>query len=223
MDTTNQISAYVQRITFSNAQSYLPADRLVDMNIRYRRIITAITSKVQDFFWTWGIADTITTQNEYAIDTFTFDDTFTRDIISVDWVSLKYKTDYDFLKLKKWDFSILDNDFANYTDWAWTPFYFVRDKSVFIAPNPLENVTEWLKIYGNYRPLDLTLSDVNTQIKIPLLYTYVIAEWMCADYWMSQWKYDVASVFEAKFEAWLQKMINSISTRDREITGFITE
>ena len=132
MDTTNQISAYVQRRTFSNAQSYLPADRLIDMNVRYRRIITAITGKVQDFFWTWGDTNTVTTQNEYVIDSFTFSDTFTRDIISIDTVSLKYKTDYDFLKLDKGDFNALDFDMSNYSDWGGTPFYFVRDKSVFI-------------------------------------------------------------------------------------------
>jgi len=59
MDTTNQISAYVQRRTFSNAQSYLTTDRLIDMNVRYRRIITAITGKVQDFFWTYATFPTV--------------------------------------------------------------------------------------------------------------------------------------------------------------------
>ncbi len=84
MDTTNQISAYVQRMTFSNSSSYLPADRLIDMNVRYRRCITAITGKVQDFFWTWATFPTVVGQQEYTIDSFTFPDTFARDIISVD-------------------------------------------------------------------------------------------------------------------------------------------
>jgi hypothetical protein len=53
MDTTNAISAYVQRMTFTNAQSYLPADRLIDMNDSYDECIKNITGKVQDFFWTW--------------------------------------------------------------------------------------------------------------------------------------------------------------------------
>ena len=43
------------------------------------------------------------------------------------------------------------------------------------------------------------MSDSATEIKIPLLYTYVLADGICADYWTSQWKYDQANVFEARF------------------------
>ena len=46
---------------------------------------------------------------------------------------------------------------------------------------------------------------------------------MCADYWMSQGKYDEANVFETRFENGLQKIVNNLSIRDREISGFITE
>lgn len=173
MDTTNQISAYVQRMTFSNSSSYLPADRLIDMNVRYRRCITAITGKVQDFFWTWATFPTVVGQQEYTIDSFTFPDTFARDIISVDSVSIKYDASGDYYKLDKGDFNDLTADLSLYTDYSGTPFYFVRDKSIFIAPTVTSITTG--KLSGNYRPLDLTLSDSTTEIKIPLLYTYVIA------------------------------------------------
>ena len=220
MDTTNQITTYVRRRTFSNSVSYPNADALIDLNVRYRRVITAITSKVQDFFWTWGSSDTTTTQNEYTIDTFTFGDTFERDIISIDSVAVKFRASNDYYKLNKGAFSALDFDFSNYTDWAGDPFYFVNDTSIFIAPNPLENVTGGLRIYGNYRPLDLTLSDSTSEIKIPLLYTYILAEGMCADYWMSQGKYEEANVFEARFEQGIEKMVKSLSIRDREIMSY---
>ena len=221
MDTTNQISAYVQRMTFSNTSSYLTTDRLIDMNVRYRRCITAITGKVQDFFWTWATFPTVVGQQEYEIASFVFPDTFSRDIISVDSVSIKYDTDWDYYKLNKGDFNDLGADLSLYTDYAGTPFYFVRDKSIFIAPTVTATSTG--KLSGNYRPLDLTLSDSTTEIKIPLLYTYVIAYGMCADYWTSQGKYDVANVYEAKFAEWLQVMVNNLSIRDREIMGYVTE
>lgn len=220
MDTTNQIATYVRRRTHSNAVSYPNSDILIDLNLRYRRAITAITWKVQDFFWTWWTFNTVTTQNEYEIAQFTFTDTFTRDIISVDSVAIKYRANQDYLKLKKRDFNALDFDLTQYTDWAGEPFYFVRDKSIFIAPNALENVTAWGILYGNYRPLDLTLSDSTTEIKIPLLYTYVLAEGVCADYWTSQGEYDKANVFEARFTEGLQTMVNNLSIRDREIMSY---
>lgn len=221
MDTTNQIYAYVLTQTHSNAQSFTSANFLTYANVRYRRAIIAITGKVQDFFQTWWLANTLTTQNEYTIDKFTFSDETTRDIISVGGISVKFTTDNEFYKLEKRDISSLDMDFSRYTDWAWTPFYFVWDKSVFIAPNPTEAVTGWLKIYGNYRPLDLTLSSSTTEIKIPLLYTYVLADWICADYLTSQGIHNEAQVFEQKFKDGLQEMVNNLSIRDREIMGYL--
>lgn len=220
MDTTNQITTYVRRRTFSNSVSYPNADALIDLNVRYRRVITAITSKVQDFFWTWATFPTVVGQQEYEIASFIFPDTFARDIISVDSVSIEY-TSWDMYKLEKGDFSSLTADISQYTDYAWTPFYFVRDKSIFIAPT-VTSVTQG-RISGNYRPLDLTLSDSTIEIKIPILYTYILAEGMCADYWMSQGKYEEANVFESRFEQGIEKMVKSLSIRDREIMGYITE
>lgn len=210
-------------MTFSNTQSYLLADRLVDMNDIYKECISEITAKVQDFFWTWGDANTVTTQSEYEIGKFTFSDALTRDIVSVDGVSLKYKTGQDFKKLEKGDFSALDADFSTYTTWAGAPFYFVRDTSIFIAPNAIQAVTGGLRVYGNYRPLDLTLSDSITEIKIPLLYTKTIAYGMCMNYWMSQGNEQKASIWEKKYVEKKQKMIDNLSGRDAEIMGFITE
>jgi len=46
---------------------------------------------------------------------------------------------------------------------------------------------------------------------------------MCADYWMSQGKYEEANVFESRFEQGIEKMVKSLSIRDREIMGYITE
>lgn len=220
MDTTNQLASYIRRKTTSNTVSYLNADLLQDLNVRYKRACSAITGKVQDFFWTWWTTNTLTTQNEYGILQFTFSDTTTRDVVSIDWVSIKFKSDQDFYKLSKWDFTGLDFDYANYTDWAWNPFYFVRDSSIFIAPNPLENVTNGLKIYGNYRPLDLTLSDSATEIKIPLLHTDFLAYGVIADYWNEQLREDKAQSWEAMYNNWLMDMVNSLSIRDREITSY---
>lgn len=218
MDTTNQIYAYVLTQTHSNSQSFLSSTFQTYLNIRYRRSITAITGKVQDFFWTWATFPTVVWQQEYEIDKFTFSDMLTRDIISIDSVSIKYDASWDYYKLSKWDFNALTADLSVYTDYAGTPFYFARDKSIFIAPTVTTVTTG--KISGNYRPLDLTMSDSTTEIKIPLLYTYILADGICADYWTSQGKYDQANVFEARFQEGMQTMVNNLSIRDREIMGY---
>jgi len=220
MDTTNQLASYIRRKTTSNTVSYLNADLLQDLNVRYKRACSAITGKVQGFFWTYATFDTVTTQNEYSIEKFTFPDATTRDILSIDSVSIKFKADQNFYKLKKSDYNNLDSDLANYSDWAGEPFYFVRDTSIFIAPNALENVTAGGKISWNYRPLDLTLSDSTTEIKIPLLHADFLAYGVMADYWNEQLREDKAQVYEQMYLNGLTDMVNSLSIRDREITSY---
>ena len=220
MDTTNQLASYIRRKTTSNTVSYPDASILQDLNVRYKRACSAITGKVQDFFFTWWIAETVLDQNEYTIEKFNFPYDTTRDIISIKSVSVKFKSDDDYYKLDKWDFNGLDYDFANYTDWGGNPFYFIQDTSIFIAPNPTEAVIDWLKIYGNYRPLDLTLSDSTTEIKIPHLYGDSLEYWVIAVYWNEQMREDKAQSYEAMYSNGLQDMVNSLSIRDREIMWF---
>lgn len=118
MDTTNQLASYIRRKTTSNTTSYPNTSVLQDLNVRYKRACSAVTGKVQDFFWTWATFNTVTTQNEYTIEKFTFPDATTRDIVSIDSVSIKFKADQDFTKLKKGDYNSLDYDFSRYSDWA---------------------------------------------------------------------------------------------------------
>lgn len=220
MDTTNQLASYIRRKTTSNTTSYPDTSVLQDLNVRYKRACSAVTGKVQDFFFTWGFSPTVLGQNEYTIEKFTFPDDTTRDIVSIKSVSVKFKSDQDYYKLDKWDFNGLDYDFANYADWGGKPFYFIQDTSIFIAPNPIEAVSDGLKIYGNYRPLDLTLSDSTTEIKIPLFYTDFLAYGAIAEYWNEQMREDKAQAYEQMYEKGLQEMVNSLSIRDREIIWY---
>lgn len=118
MDTTNSLATYVRRRTNSNSVSYIDADLLIDMENRYRRMCTAIVGKVQDYFWTYALANTVVGQSEYTISQFTFPDTTTRDILAIDGVSIKYTTDGGFYKLEKTGFESLDWDISEYADWA---------------------------------------------------------------------------------------------------------
>lgn len=217
MDTTNSIIAYARVRTNSNTYSYTTANALLNLENRYRRVISAINSKVQTYFWTWGISDLVANQTEYTIDSFTFPDTTTRDITNIDKVSVKYTSTSDFLPLEKSSFYSLTDDWANYANYAWTPFYFIRDNSVFIAPWVTTWVTNGFKIYGSYRPQNLTASDSTTEIKTPALYNYILAEGICADYWESQLKSNQAQVFEQRFETWLKALIEWLSNRDRDV------
>lgn len=118
MDTTNAIIAYSRVRTNSNEYSYTTTNALLNLNNRYRRVVSAINSKVQTYFWTWGISDLVADQTEYTIDKFTFPDDTTRDITNIDSASVKYTSTSDFLPLEKSSFYSLSDDWANYSDFA---------------------------------------------------------------------------------------------------------
>lgn len=223
MNSTQSLTTYSRRLTYSNTVSYPDADALVDINMWYRQMIMAIVAKVQDFFWTWGTTNAVIGQNEYVMEQFTFTDTFTRDVLSIDSVSVQYSTTGDMFKLKKWDFASLDFDPTVYADYAWEPFYYVRDNSVFIFPSPTVAVTGWVKIFGNYRPINLTLSTTESEIKTPVLYNNLLSFYQCFSYWMSQWNENKADRFEKKFNDGILKMVDSLSIRDREVMGYVTD
>lgn len=176
MNSTQDILTFSRTLTRSNSSSFTDANALIFLNARYRTMIDGITGKVQDFFWTWGYGNLVANQSEYSFDSFTMQDATTRDVVSIDSISVKYKTANDPQKIEKIDFNALDDDLSNYANWGGNPFYFVRDNSVFFYPAPTESVTSGLTVYGNYRPLDLTISSSTTEIKTPKLYNRVLAD-----------------------------------------------
>lgn len=142
MNNPQSLTAITRKnFTNSNTLSYIDADALNDMNLGYREMINAISARVQDFFWTWWTTNAVISQSEYVIEQFTFSDASLHDVLSIDGVSVQYTTDWDFYKLKKWDFSGLDFDPTLYDTWWGEPFYYVRDNSIFIFPSPTIAVT----------------------------------------------------------------------------------
>lgn len=221
MNSTQSLTSFTRTsLTNSNTVSYPDAQATTDMNFWYRDMIVAIVTKVQDFFWTYGSSDSVIGQSEYTIEQFTFPDASTRDIVSVDWVSVKYATDSDYYKLKKTGYESLDLDLSKYANWGGEPFYFVRDNSVFVFPTPTNVVTGWVKISGNYRPQDLTLSTDESQIKTSRLFNMLLSYYQAYMYWTASLRDDKASQYKAQYEIWKQQMVDTLSSRDREIIWY---
>lgn len=221
MNSTQSLTSFTRTsLTNSNTISYPDAQAMTDMNFWYRDMIVAITTKVQDFFWTYWSTDSVIGQSEYTIEQFTFSDATTRDIISIDGISVKYATWSDYYKLKKTGFDSLDLDLSKYATWAGEPFYFIRDNSVFVFPTPTNVVTGWVKISGNYRPLDLTISSDESQIKTSRLFNIALSYYQAYMYWTSALRDDKAQYYKALFEQEKMKMVDTLSSRDREIIWY---
>lgn len=216
MNNTQEALAYARDLTNSTSVSFTDAFALPHLIEAGKKWVKAMLKKAPTYFWTWGWTNTVIGQSEYTIDTFTFPDTTTRDITSVDRVSVKYSATGKYYQLEKRDFHSLEDDIENYSDYSGTPFYFIRDKSVFVFPAPTGVVTGWVKIYGNYRPLDLVISTDNTQIKTPKLNIIYLSYYLASMYWTANLREDKAVENMTKCEAEIQAMCETIKMQDNE-------
>ena len=219
MSTPTQLIAKARRQTHSNSVSYSDSDAILDLNNRYEQIIGRIQTEVDEWhFWTWVTDTTTSGQSEYNISEMAWG----IKINQIDKVAVKFfSTDANYTPLTRVDFNTLDYDWANYSDWAWTPFYFVKDTSVFIAPTPSESVIEWIKTYVVYQPSDLTTSSTEDDIAIVPRFHQYLVNGMCADYWYANSKEDKGNLYEQKFTQWVDQMIKAMKNRAQEPVEFV--
>lgn len=219
MSTPSELISKARRQTHSNSVSYTDSDAILDFNNRYQTIIWRIQTEVDEWhFWTWVTDATVNWQSEYNIESMS---TWLK-INQIDKVAVKFfSTDTNYTTLTRIDFNTLDYDFSSYSTWAWQPFYFVKDTSVFIAPTPTENVTAWIKVYVVYQPADLLTTDTEASIKIAPRFHKYIVDWMCADYWYANGKEDKWQLYEAKFNEWVTAMIKAMKNRTQEPVEFV--
>lgn len=213
MSTPSQIIAKAQRQTASNSTSYPSTDAILDLNNRLAILYSRIQKEVDEgWFWNYATADLVSWQSEYTIDTL-----WSLKINEIDGVSVKYSsTDQYYTKLKRKSYEALDYDMQAYEDYSGEPFYFIKDRSIFIYPTPDNSVTGWLKIFSIQQPADVTTSSTEADIKIdPRFHQYIV--WgMCADYWYANQREDKGNLWEQKFTQWGDEMIKSLKNREQE-------
>ena len=213
MSTPTDLVAKARRQTGSNSTSYTSDDAILDLNNRLSILYSRIQKEIDEgWFWTYATFDTISGQSEYTIDTI-----WTAKVNELDWVSIKYNsTDTTYKKLRRKSYDVLDYDMQAYSNWAWEPFYFVKDRSFFIFPSTTSSVTAGWKIFSILQPADVTISSAESDIKIdPRFHQYIV--WgMCADYWHTQLRDDKAEYWEQKFTLGGDSLIKALKNREQE-------
>lgn len=219
MSTPSAIIAKARRQTHSNSVSYTDSDAILDLNNRYQTIIWRIQTEVDEWhFWTWVTDTTTSGQSEYNISEMS---TWLK-INQIDKISIKFfSTDTNFTPLTRVDFNTLDLDLATYSDWAWTPFYFVKDNSVFVYPTPSQTVAGGVKAYVIYQPDDVTTSSTEDDLAIAPRFHQYLVDGMCAEYWYANGNENKGQFYDAKFDKWVNAMISAMKNRAQEPVEFV--
>lgn len=205
LDNINKARRQVHASSFN----YTNDDALLDLNHRRQDMISKIQSEIDEgWFWTWGTGSTVIWQNEYEIEN--IDSTRVNQIESL---SVKWTATWEFEKIDYIHPNSLEHDLDKYKTTA-TPFYFIKDKSVFLYPSPTEAVTWGFKAYCVIQPADLLIGDTDNTIPPRFHQNYI--DWMCADYYYSQGNEQKWAFYEAKYEKACQNMIKVMKARNQQ-------
>lgn len=218
MSTPSQIIAKARRQTYSNSVSYTDSDAILDLNNRLQILYSRVQSEVDEWHhWNYWITDSVVGQSEYTITNLS-----TLAINQIDGVSVKFNTsDDNYTKLNRIDFNSLEYDMQAYEDWAWSPFYTIKDQSIFIFPAPTVAVTNWIKIFSIQQPADVTTSSSESDIKIAPRFHNAIVYGMIADYWNANGRDDKWNKYDAMFITQWDMMVKFMKNRSQQPMEYV--
>lgn len=190
--TTAQIIALTRNQTWGTTTSQISdIQMLIYLNEIYKDIFSSILETDKKLTWNERQADTVAWQSEYTLPVL-------NTLTSAPWLKrlitmyIKYKsTDENYIKLwvrdfewfeeSLWDLRDDYEDKQSLVQNKQYPFPFIvraDEVSFFVNPEPIESVTNGLKIQWTYFPLDLTLLSESTDIKLQREYHNLISLWM---------------------------------------------
>lgn len=215
-------------IDLSRNLTYKTSDQVSDTNlikytnINYRQLVRKIINDVnEDFFYEEWTTDLVWWQEEYTLKQA---NSTQQGSFKILWVSIKYSDDNEYYtKLEAQTIATLDKSISYYkTNQPKTePFYRLAENSIFIYPTPLENLTEWLKLYWIKNAIDLDITATETDFIIPKEYLHVIAYGNMYHIYLADWEIDKANVSKQNYYNEVNEMINELNERNLSATEII--
>jgi len=180
--TVQEIINRARRMTYTNSVQYTDTQAVEDFNIIYADVVNSIIQEVDEwYFWGQFTADIVSWQNEYSLQ---------EDFWKVSTLSIKYTDTSEYTLAKYLDTDSLDKDSDYYktNQSKSSPFYDIKNNSLFIYPSPTEDITDWLRIKSLLKSSDLIISSTEDDIVVSKEYHFVLAEWMKQFMYQSRWK-----------------------------------
>lgn len=208
--TTQEIINRARRLCYTNSVQYNDTQALEDLNIIYNDICNSIIQEVNEwFFWDIFKTDTVVWQSEY---------TFPNNVLKVEEIYINY-----------WDWYVkaINKELISLTKDAWyyeeyesktSPFYEIKDWSIFIYPTATEITTDWVKMRAIITPVDVTISDT---VVIPTEYHYIISEWMKQFIYQSRGKTNEKNDAELEYKNKKEDMLFQLTDRRNTPTNWL--
>ncbi len=181
MPTPSTSIANVRTRTHSNTTSYPDTIGIMHYNWSYQDVTGDIQLLDEEYFFDYGIGNTLIGQTEYQIIQIVSPTYWTVDITQTKNILVKYTaTQSKFTPVTELWRESLENGtdyYAEYQDIN-NPFYYIQDNSIFLYPAPTEAVTGGFKVECIIQPPDLLTADTIDKVFVPKRIQRIIEEWM---------------------------------------------
>ena len=181
MPTPSQAIANVRTRTHSNTQSYSDTIGIIHYNWSYQDVTGDIQLLDEEYFFDYGIGNTVIDQTEYQVKQLVSPTYGTVDVTQVKNVLVKYTSDQvNFINAREVHKESLEygTDYYATRQNVNDPFYYIQDNSIFLYPAPTEAVTGGFKAECIIQPPDLLIADTIDKVFVPKRIQRIIEEWM---------------------------------------------
>jgi len=163
--TVAQIIDLLRKQCYVEVSQMDDAELLMYINLSYHDIENTITTKVNEsFFYQRRKTNVVDWQGEYTFEPSTATTQWFKKITQIE-IKRTNEQEY-FSKIPHESIQLFDS--AKDVLEALTPaswgFFDLKDSSLFIYPTPSEDVNQWLVVWGIVNLIDLTVTDVETDI-----------------------------------------------------------
>lgn len=181
MPIPSQSIANVRTRTHSNTQSYPDTIGITHYNWAYQDVTWDIQLLDEEYFFDYGIGDTVIGQAEYQVVEIISPTYGTVDITQIKNVLVKYTADQtNYINAREVHKESLEygTDYYETHQSTTDPFFYIQDNSIFLYPAPLEALIWGLKVECIIQPPDLLTADTLDKVFVPKRIQRIIEEWM---------------------------------------------
>ena len=165
------VSAIIEKSriqTSTNVTQKSDAKMLADLNTVYKDVFSRLAVKSKKYARDLFTTDLVKDQSEYILPIRWATDAGIKRVLKVEVLDKDGYIDYPIF-----DTSVRIDD-----EWDGKPYCINRDWSIFLYPAPKEDKAGWLRIQGQYMPIDLLLTSLSADIKLPVEYHNILLLWL---------------------------------------------
>ena len=173
-------------------------DYLKYVNIVYKDIFSSLFTDSKKYTWQTYKTDIVAGQNEYILPNPVSD-------TDNGWIKVVLNVFYDKKRIPVYD-TTLYTDLKELSDKNPKPYWILRDGSIFLIPAPDKNITGWLVIEWKYIPVDLELTTLSDDIKLPPEDHNIIVKWLNSLIFGEKQVYDKQQLWESYYRDAVHQM-----------------